>query len=205
MVNLRELRNIFSGENLDACVTKVRENIHAVHHDSAQVILDKLGNTVSSGNAKIRGIIKSLLLIGAHLSQAREFRDIIEDIVTTLDEFTDETGLTVTETNKLLLSMAVLGDIIPTSSNSDFSATLSSIDAISRNASRPDESPSGDVKSKQTNNSSDEVDHLKFMRQRSDMVSYIELIDNSRFELMRDWCRFLSTCRLCYIACTSDN
>ena len=185
MINLRELRNIFIGESLDACVILMRENLLAIHNNSAQVILNKLGTTVSSGNANIRGIIKSLLLIGAHLSQAKEFRDIIEDIVTTLDEFTDETGLTVAEINVLLLSASVLGDCIPISSDVDVSRTLSSIDTISRSS-----------------GGKNTVDEYKFARLRSDVVDYNELIGNSRFELMRDWCRFLSTCRLCYLACT---
>ena len=201
MVNLRELRNIFTGESLDSCVVLVRENLLAVYENSAQLILDKLDDTISGGDARIRDIIKSLLLIGAHLSQAREFRDIIEDIVTTLDEFVEETGLTVAETNILLLSTSVIGDCIPISSDSDVSMTLSSIDTISRIASGTC-TTSYDMKLKPVVVTGE--DDLQF-RSRSDFVSFHELIGNSRFELMRDWCRFLSTCRLCYLACSSAN
>ena len=217
MVNLRELRNIFTGENLDVCAQMVRENLSAVYTHNAELILNKLGSRVLDGNLKIRGLIKSLLLVGAHLSQAREFRDLIEDIVTTLDDFMEETGLDPAETNMLLLSISVLGDCIPVASNSrsQLSKNMTSISTISRRVSQNDSTNVNEeavpntqlhsdngMKLRHVSDQSDtSVDIDKFARQRSDIGGYEELIKDSRFELMRDWCRFLSTVRLCNLVC----
>ena len=81
-------------------------------------VLSKLGPNPSSSCGRIRSLIKSLLLIGAALSQAREFRDLIEDIVTKVGDFSEEAGLTSSDINTLLLSCAVLGDCIPNINNS---------------------------------------------------------------------------------------
>ena len=37
---------------------------------------------VGSSSGKLRNVIKSLMLLGANLSQSREFRDLFEDVLT---------------------------------------------------------------------------------------------------------------------------
>jgi hypothetical protein len=40
------------------------------------------GNSTQASTGKLRGIVKSIILLGANLSQSREFRDLFEDVVT---------------------------------------------------------------------------------------------------------------------------
>ena len=75
LVNLRELRNLLTGDTLDAVAIEVKNRLNLTA--AGQQIANKLAS-----GGKIRLVIKSILIIGAHLSQTREFRDFLEDILT---------------------------------------------------------------------------------------------------------------------------
>jgi hypothetical protein len=75
LVNLRELRNLLTGDTLDAVAIEVKNRLNLT------TVGQQIANKLASGG-KIRLVIKSILIIGAHLSQTREFRDFLEDILT---------------------------------------------------------------------------------------------------------------------------
>ena len=66
------MRGIVTGDTLDVGCTSVRYKIGA----ALAAKLDPVGSS------KLRNIVKSLLLLGANLSQSREFRDLFEDVLT---------------------------------------------------------------------------------------------------------------------------
>lgn len=73
-MNLRDLKSLLSGDALDfGCVT-LKTRLGAT-------LVKKLESS-PNGYHKIRNIVKSLLQIGANLSQTREYRDLFEDILT---------------------------------------------------------------------------------------------------------------------------
>lgn len=72
LTNLRDIRSMVTGDMLDS-------GCNAVRYKIGQAISCKLDPV---GNSKLRNIIKSLLLLGANLSQSREFRDLFEDVLT---------------------------------------------------------------------------------------------------------------------------
>lgn len=72
LANLRDIRGIVTGDVLDVGCNSVRYKI-------GTAVANKLDPV---GSSKLRNIIKSLLLLGANLSQSREFRDLFEDVLT---------------------------------------------------------------------------------------------------------------------------
>jgi hypothetical protein len=73
---LRDLRSIISGEVLDTACNHLKQKLHPT-------ILRKIeGSSAQASTGKLRGIVKSIILLGANLSQSREFRDLFEDVVT---------------------------------------------------------------------------------------------------------------------------
>lgn len=72
LANLRDVRGIVTGETLDVGVNSVR-------YKMGQTLASKLDPT---GSSRLRNIVKSLLALGANMSQSREFRDLFEDVLT---------------------------------------------------------------------------------------------------------------------------
>ena len=86
LVNLRDLRSVITGDLLDS-------GCHSVRHRIGTQLANKLDAGagggglsgiagVGGGGNKLRNLIKALLLLGANLSQSREFRDLFEDVLT---------------------------------------------------------------------------------------------------------------------------
>jgi hypothetical protein len=89
LINLRDLRTILTGEVLDTACSIVLKAIIAK------------GETISSRRMldlpRIRTVLKSLMQIGGHLSQTREFRDMLEDFLAKIVEPLEEAYLTPSE------------------------------------------------------------------------------------------------------------
>lgn len=99
LVNLRDIRSVVSGEALDAGCNSVR---HKIGPALANKLDASSGGGLSGiagvgGGNKLRNLIKALLLLGANLSQSREFRDLFEDVLTKVAEPLEDAGLTVEE------------------------------------------------------------------------------------------------------------
>lgn len=88
--SLRNLRTIFTGEALDKGCNLIRLRLGAALMKKVEA-----QSSVSSmmGGSKLRNIVKSLLQLGANLSQSREYRDLLEDILTKVAEPLEESGL----------------------------------------------------------------------------------------------------------------
>ena len=105
LINLRDLRQILTGEVLDVACNLVK-----------QAVIAKGGLIASRRSLdlpRIRTVLKSLILIGGHLSQTREFRDIFEDILTKVVEYLEEASLTPTEINIFLVCCAKVPKAFP--------------------------------------------------------------------------------------------
>jgi hypothetical protein len=156
LASLRHIRTTLLGEQLDLRVKVIKRQLQSTPVGS-QIVL-KL-----SANGKLKFLVTALLDIGSHLSQSREFKGLIEDIVvkvTTIpplffslvisinlflydnrfdkkigDVF-EETGFTIFETNMFLISCLSLIDYAPGSASrmSTFEAASSS----RRNSGLPD-------------------------------------------------------------------
>jgi len=72
LANLRELKSILTGDMLEQGVRTVRAALRPELSRKIEV----------GGSSRISSIVKSLLQIGANLSQSREFRDLFEDLLT---------------------------------------------------------------------------------------------------------------------------
>lgn len=72
--SLRDLRGIISGENLDNATSVVKSKLN-------NTLIRKIEGSSATATSRLRGIIKSLLQLGANLSQSREYRDLFEDII----------------------------------------------------------------------------------------------------------------------------
>lgn len=105
LINLRDLRQILTGEVLDIACNLVK-----------QAVIAK-GGLIASRRLldlpRIRTVLKSLILIGGHLSQTREFRDMFEDILTKVVEHLEEASLTPTEIHTFLLCCAKVPKAFP--------------------------------------------------------------------------------------------
>lgn len=88
-MNLRDIRSVFSGDALDAGCQSVRYKIgsalaNKLDAGSGGGPLSIAG--VGGGGNKLRNLVKALLLLGANLSQSREFRDLFEDVLTKVND-----------------------------------------------------------------------------------------------------------------------
>ena len=89
-MNLRDLRSVISGDLLDSGCTSVRYRIGTLLANKLDAGAGGGGLSgiagVGGGGNKLRNLIKALLLLGANLSQSREFRDLFEDVLTKVRE-----------------------------------------------------------------------------------------------------------------------
>jgi len=84
--NLRDVRNVITGEALDSGCFFVKKALEERGHTNA---LKKLAGDI----ARIRSVLKALMQIGANLSQTREYRDIFEDLINKVLEPLEDLGL----------------------------------------------------------------------------------------------------------------
>jgi hypothetical protein len=101
------LRAIFSGETLDTALNVLRSRI------PASIVRKLDGSAASPYYGKLRTIVKSLLQLGATISQSREFRDLFEIILTKLAEPLEDSSLSSAEINVFLYHCCHLCDDIP--------------------------------------------------------------------------------------------
>ena len=85
LINLRDLRTILTGEILDSACNLVRQSINNKG--------GSIANKRQLDMPRIRTVLKSLMQIGGHLSQTREYRDMLEDILTKIVEPLEEATL----------------------------------------------------------------------------------------------------------------
>eukprot|EP01036_Dinobryon_divergens_P023233 gene23233-31559_t len=117
LANLRDLKIHLTGELLDS-------GCHAVRHKLGHLVR-KLEPPGSNSYSRIRTVVKNLLQIGANLSQSREFRDLLEDILTKVVEPLEEASLSVDELNRFMVCCIAAADSIPSlSSRSEASLSM---------------------------------------------------------------------------------
>lgn len=95
LINLRDLRTILTGEVLDSACNLVRQAIN----NKGGIIASKRLLDLS----RIRTVLKSLMQIGGHLSQTREYRDMLEDFLTKVVEPLEEATLNNAEIQLFLV------------------------------------------------------------------------------------------------------
>jgi Acidic fibroblast growth factor binding (FIBP) len=105
LINLRDLRTILTGEVLDVACSLVRQAIVA----KGGIITTRRLLDV----ARIRTVLKSLMQIGGHLSQTREYRDMLEDVLAKVVEPLEEASLTTAEIHTFLVCCAKVPKAFP--------------------------------------------------------------------------------------------
>mmetsp|Transcript_14905 Transcript_14905/g.22423 ORF Transcript_14905/g.22423 Transcript_14905/m.22423 type:complete len:453 (+) Transcript_14905:20-1378(+) len=98
---LREVMSLVKGEVLERAVQSVRKGLHSSQKRSA--IVSKMGS-----NGRIKVVLKTLVSIGGHLSQSREYRDLFEDIAHKIGEPLEEARLTREESNVFLIHCSTI-------------------------------------------------------------------------------------------------
>lgn len=167
LINLRDLRTILTGEILDSACLLVRQAIFAN------------GGTLASKRLldppRIRTILKSLMQIGGHLSQTREFRDMLEDFLTKIVEPLEEASLTPQEIHIFLVCCSNIVKCFP-GSRTALSNTTQSMHSSSPN--KPDFSA-------------------------PNIVGLKKISKNEQLRI--DWLRFVTFSRLCIMQLIRDH
>eukprot|EP01039_Chlorochromonas_danica_P010816 gene10816-12025_t len=104
LANLRTLRTIYSGEALDHGCLLIRQSIG----NQLSKKIDGGQSSLMLGGSKLRNIVKSLLQLGANLAQSREYRDLLEDILTKVVEPLEEANLAAHEMSNFLAACYLL-------------------------------------------------------------------------------------------------
>ena len=105
LINLRDLRQMLTGEVLDSACNQVK---HAIVMHGGIIASRKLLDL-----PRIRMVLKSLMQIGGHLSQTREFRDMLEDILTKVVEPLEEASLSPSEIHSFLICCCKVTQAFP--------------------------------------------------------------------------------------------
>ena len=103
--SLRDIRMHYTGDNLDKGIMAIRKSIS--QRTQGALLLRKLNED------KMRAIVKSLMQIGASLSQSREYRDFLEDTLSKISEPLHEYGLNVHQIQIFLIQCACLLNVVP--------------------------------------------------------------------------------------------
>jgi len=106
MTNLRDIKAVVTGEVLNYGCQLVISSLH--ERQGGASIVRKLDNS-----GRLRSLLKSLMQIGANLSQSKEYRDFFEDVLTKVAEPLEEAGLTLNDMRSFLTSCSVLVRAIP--------------------------------------------------------------------------------------------
>jgi hypothetical protein len=115
--SLRDIRMHYTGDNLDKGIVAIRKSIS--QRTQGALLLRKITEE------KMRMIVKSLMQIGASLSQSREYRDFLEDILSKISEPLHEFGLNVNQIQIFLIQCSCLLNVMPLVRGSTTTQTLS--------------------------------------------------------------------------------
>ena len=123
LINLRDLRTLLTGEVLDTACNLVRQGIlsKGAAIANSKRLLDP---------SRIRTVLKALMQIGGHLSQTREYRDMLEDILTKIVEPLEEAGLTAGEIHIFFVCCGRVPNAFPENTRT-LSAFVTRSDSIS--------------------------------------------------------------------------
>lgn len=110
LVNLRDLRQIMTGNVLDAGLGYVR--IALSERNGCTRVAKRIDDS------KMRIILKALMQIGANLSQSKEYRDLFEDILEKVHEPLREAGLDIEDCRRLLICSNEMVKALPSTSAS---------------------------------------------------------------------------------------
>ena len=108
LVHLRDIRLYFTGDNLDRGIAAIKKSI-TLSRSAGTALLKKMDD------GKIRNIVKVLMQIGASLSQSREYRDFLEDVLSKVANPLFESGLTLGQVQAFLIHCSVLMVAMPVS------------------------------------------------------------------------------------------
>jgi len=107
----------YTGDNLDKGMLAIRKSIS--QRTQGALLLRKVTEE------KMRVIVKSLIQIGASLSQSREYRDFMEDIICKVSEPLHELGLNINQIQIFLIQCSCLVSILPYVRGSSTTQTFS--------------------------------------------------------------------------------
>ncbi len=184
---------IYPGEALDNACLAVIEAIKYRGGALSQnrKILDK---------DNIRPILKNLLVIGNSLSQSKEFKDFLEDILTLVKEPLESLGLTSELQMTFLTSSIYLGNVIPIDAAvlraSSIGGPYDPALRYARDASKssPVDSSMMSIEREHSSNrsiSGDSYDPLGI-----DTNTYSKYAGKGP-SMRKDWVRFVNCCRMC--------
>ncbi len=111
LVNLRDLRQVMTGNVLDAGLGYVR--IALTQRNGCSRVAKKVDDS------KMRNILKALMQIGANLSQSKEFRDLFEDILDKVHEPLKEMGLDLEDCSRFLICSNELVKALPATASTN--------------------------------------------------------------------------------------
>lgn len=208
LINLRDLRTAMTTELLDAGIKAVKNKLGA-----ALVRRIDSGFSLGGSNSRLRTIIKSLFLLGANLSQSREYRDLFEDILTKLAEPMEEVGLSAPEMGAVLGACSLVvtsphdssssgygnGSIVKTNSSGSAAAAASgSGNSTSYNSSSSVGGVPPPVPTMMRTTTSDLAagtsGGLGMGATKGGLTAYAR-----NTQLKGDWDRFVTFCRLCLV------
>jgi hypothetical protein len=107
----------YTGENLDKGMIAIRKSIS--QRTQGALLLRKVTEE------KMRVVVKALMQIGASLSQSREYRDYMEDILSKVSDPLVEVGLNLQQIQIFLIQCSCLVSILPYVRGSTTTQTLS--------------------------------------------------------------------------------
>ena len=107
MNNLRDIKTVVTGDVLNAACQIVSSSLLERNPRGGPAILKKLDAS------RLRSALKTVMQIGANLSQSREYRDFFEDVLTKVVEPLEEFGLSLSEIVAFLSSCSTLVKAIP--------------------------------------------------------------------------------------------
>jgi len=107
MNNLRDIKTVVTGDVLNAACQIVSSSLLERSPRGGPAILKKLEAS------RLRSALKTVMQIGANLSQSREYRDFFEDVLTKVVEPLEEFGLSLAEMVVFLSSCSTLVKAIP--------------------------------------------------------------------------------------------
>ena len=126
LISLRDIRMHFTGDALGRGVNAIRKALQAYISQGSKIL-------VKFDESKMRSVCKYLLLIGANLSQSREYRAIFEDMLAKVAEpLLHDVGLNREQIGIFLLCSSHLTDALPDPAVARTAATVRKLNLIRR-------------------------------------------------------------------------
>jgi hypothetical protein len=107
MNNLRDIKTVVTSDVLNMGCQLVINNLQ--DRAGGAAIVRKL----EQHSGRLRSMLKTIMQIGANLSQSKEYRDFFEDVLTKLAEPLEDANLSLAEMNIFIMSTAALVRAIP--------------------------------------------------------------------------------------------